>query len=114
MLHLNLKMIQLKKSNKDIVKDKYKQNLEKFVRFMNLKPTFKAEIQGHTDSDGSSVYNQKLSQKRADAVKNKLIDLGLEKDRLSSKGYGETKPITTNKTLEGKALNRRVEAVLIK
>ena len=100
--------------DKDIVKDVYTQNLTKFVNFMNMMPNYKAQIQGHTDSDGSEKYNMKLSQKRAAAVSKKLVELGLDKNRLDAKGYGESKPVASNKTAEGKAQNRRVEAVIIK
>ncbi len=76
-------------------------------------PELKFEIGGHTDSDGDDASNLKLSQERADAVKAKLVELGVAPDRLSTKGYGETKPMDDNKTFEGKANNRRVEFVKI-
>lgn len=66
-------------------------------------------IEGHTDSDGDDAYNQELSQKRTDSVKEYLIAKGISTDRLTSKGYGETQPIATNKDAAGKAKNRRVE-----
>lgn len=69
----------------------------------------KIRIEGHTDSDGSSSMNQRLSQQRADAVRQFLIDQGIAASRLVSKGYGESKPIADNKTDEGKEKNRRVE-----
>ena len=71
-------------------------------------------IEGHTDSDGSNELNQTLSENRAAAVKNYLIENGINASRLNSTGYGETKPIDTNKTAKGKANNRRVEVLLIK
>ena len=72
-------------------------------------PTAKFSIEGHTDSDGSDVLNQKLSEDRANAVKNFLIEKGISADNLSAVGFGESKPIATNKTAAGKALNRRTE-----
>ena len=71
-------------------------------------------IEGHTDSDGSNELNQTLSMNRAHAVKNYLIENGIKADRLEHTGYGETKPMDTNKTALGKAHNRRVEISLIK
>jgi OOP family OmpA-OmpF porin len=77
-------------------------------------PQAQFSIEGHTDSDGSNALNQTLSENRAAAVKNFLVENGIVADRLTSKGYGETKPIASNKTAKGKALNRRVEVKLIK
>ena len=67
------------------------------------------EVQGHTDSDGSAAYNRKLSDQRANSVRQYLIDAGISEERLQAKGYGEDKPIDTNATPEGKERNRRVE-----
>jgi OOP family OmpA-OmpF porin len=69
----------------------------------------KVSIEGHTDSDGSDEYNKTLSDKRANAVMKYLVDKGISKDRLAAKGHGESKPIATNDTDEGKSKNRRVE-----
>lgn len=66
-------------------------------------------IAGHTDATGDDQWNQYLSQLRANAVRDYLIDLGIDKDRLSAIGYGESKPIATNSTRSGRALNRRIE-----
>jgi len=67
------------------------------------------EIDGYTDSVGSDSYNLKLSQRRADSVKQYLIGRGIDAGRMTTKGYGETKPIASNKTDEGREMNRRVE-----
>ncbi len=68
-------------------------------------------IEGHTDSDGEADFNMKLSDERAKAVKDKLTAMGIDANRLTTKGWGESKPIDSNTTAEGKANNRRVEFV---
>jgi OmpA-OmpF porin, OOP family len=73
----------------------------------------RVEIQGHTDDRGRPAYNLDLSQRRADAVREYLIGRGVPAERLISKGFGMTAPITTNQTEDGRAANRRVEFVLI-
>ncbi len=72
------------------------------------------EIGGHTDSRGEDAYNQQLSEKRARAVYNYLVEHGINPNRLKYKGYGEQKPIATNETSEGRQLNRRTELTIIK
>ncbi|UCH15676.1 MAG: OmpA family protein [Bacteroidales bacterium] len=71
----------------------------------------KFSVEGHTDSDGDNASNQKLSEDRARTVMDKLVSMGISKDRLTSKGWGESNPIDMNGTAEGKANNRRVEFV---
>ncbi|MGV8994680.1 MAG: OmpA family protein [Flavobacterium sp.] len=88
--------------------------LKNINMILNEYPESKFMIEGHTDSDGSNALNQTLSENRAAAVKNYLIENGIDPSRLRSTGYGETKPIDTNKTAKGKANNRRVEVLLIK
>ena len=72
-------------------------------------PNAKFSIEGHTDSDGSNAFNQKLSEDRANAVRNALIEKGVKSDNLTAVGFGESKPIASNKTKTGKAQNRRTE-----
>ena len=67
------------------------------------------EIGGHTDSTGEDAYNMGLSQRRAESVRSYLVSKGVKASRLEAKGYGETKPVASNDTNEGRAKNRRVE-----
>ncbi|MNT90758.1 Outer membrane porin F precursor [compost metagenome] len=77
---------------------------------MKQYPQTTTVVEGHTDSVGPDAYNQKLSQRRADAVKQVLVQDGVEASRVSSVGYGESRPVADNGTAEGRAVNRRVEA----
>lgn len=83
--------------------------LERLIKLLNDLPTLKIEISSHTDSKGSDDYNMKLSQARSESVVSYLISHGINKDRLVAHGYGETKPIDTNDTDEGRQNNRRSE-----
>lgn len=76
-------------------------------------PTVRVEISGHTDSTGNETANQRLSQARAETVREYFIAKGVAADRLVAKGYGSTKPVATNKTVAGRAENRRVELAKI-
>ena len=87
--------------------------LENLYAFLIKYPELKVELSGHTDAFGSDRYNQKLSDKRAKAVVAYLIKKGLPKARLVAKGYGESKPIESNDTDEGRQLNRRTELKII-
>jgi len=79
-----------------------------------IKPAYKLEINGHTDNVGNAKSNQKLSQDRANAVKNFLVSKGVEGPRLKATGFGSSKPIADNKTAEGRQRNRRVEFKIVK
>jgi outer membrane protein OmpA-like peptidoglycan-associated protein len=83
--------------------------LDKLVSFLVNNPDIRIEIEGHTDGEGIEAYNIDLSLKRAQAVYGYLLDHGIAAFRLSFKGYGESKPVSTNETEEGRALNRRTE-----
>jgi outer membrane protein OmpA-like peptidoglycan-associated protein/tetratricopeptide (TPR) repeat protein len=83
--------------------------LERLIKLLNDLPTLKIEIGSHTDSKGSDDYNMKLSQARSESVVGYLVNHGIAKDRLQAQGYGETKPIDTNDTDEGRQNNRRSE-----
>ncbi|NRT14224.1 outer membrane protein OmpA-like peptidoglycan-associated protein [Flavobacterium sp. 28A] len=88
--------------------------LQSITDILKEYPNSNFMIEGHTDSDGSNALNQTLSENRASAVRNYLVEKGINTDRLKSTGFGETKPISSNKTAKGKAENRRVEVSLIK
>jgi outer membrane protein OmpA-like peptidoglycan-associated protein len=77
-------------------------------------PSAKFSLEGHTDNTGTPAANLKLSKERAAAVKNYLIENGISADRLTSEGFGDTRPIDSNKTAKGKTNNRRVEVKLVK
>jgi outer membrane protein OmpA-like peptidoglycan-associated protein len=88
--------------------------LQAMVAILKEYPTAKFALEGHTDADGKDATNLTLSQGRAAAVRTYLIDNGIAADRLTSEGFGETKPVASNKTKAGKAQNRRVEVKLVK
>ena len=83
--------------------------LDRLVAFMNENKDKRANLSGHTDSVGTDAYNQKLSERRVDSVRNYVVGKGVDGGRISGQGFGESKPIADNKTSEGRAKNRRVE-----
>ena len=83
--------------------------LKELVELLNAYPDASLVIEGHASSDGSMAYNQMLSEKRANSVKEALIDMGIDDSRLQTAAYGETKPAADNKTRKGRAANRRVK-----
>jgi OmpA-OmpF porin, OOP family len=97
--------------NKSTIKPESMGALNEIVKMMQAHNDVNFEIDGHTDSDGNDDANLKLSQSRADAVKAQLVKMGIGGSRLTTKGFGETKPIDKNDNAEGKANNRRVEFV---
>ncbi len=97
-------------SDSAVVDPAYYPEIQDFAKYMEQNPEKTAVINGHTDSTGSAAYNQKLSEKRAVSVKNEIVKQGISAERLEAKGYGEEKPIASNKTREGRQKNRRVEA----
>jgi outer membrane protein OmpA-like peptidoglycan-associated protein len=86
-----------------------KVSLVGITEILSVYPKNKFVIEGHTDSDGSNVLNQKLSEDRANAVRNFLIEKGVKPENITAVGFGETKPVASNKTKAGKAKNRRTE-----
>lgn len=87
--------------------------LEDIVFYMKNKETMKIEISGHTDNVGKDADNLKLSQQRAETIRNYLIKKGVQPARVIAKGYGATQPVADNSTEEGRQLNRRTEVRLL-
>jgi outer membrane protein OmpA-like peptidoglycan-associated protein len=94
------------------LKDRSKFILDGFARFLKSNPTIKVMIQGHTDNEGDDKKNMVLSDNRAKGVKEYLISQGVKANRLTSKGYGETKPTVENNSDANKAKNRRTDFVI--
>lgn len=88
--------------------------LQEVIEAMKKHPNVRLEIQGHTDNVGDPSYNITLSQERAQAVKDHMVENGISATRLTTNGFGENKPIASNATAEGRALNRRIEFVIVK
>ena len=101
------------KFNKFNLGETEKGYLDQVADWIKSEPEINVEIGGHTDSVGSDSYNQKLSEQRAKAVCDYLISQGVDKARLSYKGYGESEPIATNETEAGRQRNRRVELKIL-
>jgi OOP family OmpA-OmpF porin len=95
--------------NKWDLKPKGKAALEGAAEFLKTNRQWLVEIQGHTDSTGPMAWNMTLSQRRAESVKELLVSLGVEADRLTANGYGPNEPMASNDTPEGRARNRRVD-----
>ena len=100
-------------TDKSIVKPDYYSKISEVAEFMAQYPNTLVTIEGHTDSRASEKYNQALSQRRVDAVKEVLItQFGTAPERLNAIGYGELQPRASNNTVEGRQLNRRVIAII--
>lgn len=100
-------------TNKDTIKKNYFKDIDDLAAVMKQHQDLNVTIEGHTDNVGSAAYNKKLSQKRADAVKQYMVKkAGIDAKRLTAKGFGMENPIASNKTKEGRAKNRRVEAAV--
>ena len=91
--------------------NQYDDDIREIAEALKADPDVTTEIAGHTDSSGAAAYNQQLSHRRAEAVADRLIELyDIDSDRVTPVGYGESDPVATNETNEGRARNRRVEA----
>ncbi len=95
--------------DKAVIKPEAYHLLDEVVEIMEQNPGMNVELQGHTDNIGSEEYNMGLSLRRANAVADYLEDKGISKDRLTTKGFGFSKPVALNSTEIGRSLNRRVE-----
>jgi len=100
-------------NNSAKIKSEFMPKIKELADFLKAHPDIKSEIQGYTDNKGNYKYNIVLSQKRAKAVYNALIKLGVNKDQITWAGYGPKNPIASNNTKEGRAKNRRVIAKII-
>lgn len=100
------------KPNQANLTDAAKNKLDDYVEYLNFYPQKKLEIKGYTDSRGNANYNQRLSEKRANAVQVYLEQQGIDSSRLTSQGLGEENPVASNDTAEGRKANRRVELEL--
>lgn len=88
-------------------------SVNKLADFLKKYPNRNVLIEGHTDSIGSDEYNQELSRKRSESVKDRLVGFGIEPGRITAAGYGENYPAVSNNTPEDRALNRRVEVIIL-
>jgi outer membrane protein OmpA-like peptidoglycan-associated protein len=87
--------------------------LEKAADLLKTNPTMTIEVGGHTDNVGDDAYNMKLSHDRAKSVREYLVKAGIQSERVQAKGYGESNPIATNDTEDGRKANRRTEFVIL-
>ena len=99
-------------TNKAQLKSGGLRSIDKLVGFLNQYPQRKALVEGFTDSTGSEATNEELSGRRADAVRNALLDRGVGGTRIAARGYGEAFPVAGNESSGGRQLNRRVEIIL--
>lgn len=99
-------------TGKAVIKKSSNTILKQIAQVFIENPTYQVEIQGHTDNVGKADFNLQLSEKRANAVREFLINEGVEAERMKAVGYGDTKPIASNKSSKGRAENRRVEFVI--
>jgi len=97
--------------DKATIKPESMGTLNMIVQVLKDNPDVRFEIDGHTDNSGAAAHNLQLSQQRADAVKTQLVSMGVDESRLTTKGFGDTKPVADNNTPESRANNRRVEFV---
>jgi outer membrane protein OmpA-like peptidoglycan-associated protein len=97
---------------KDIIKLSSYVSLQGLYKILKDHPEYDLIIEGHTDNEGSDASNLLLSQKRAQAVKNLLVEKGIEASRVETKFFGETKPVDSNETAAGRQANRRVELTI--
>ncbi|MFO7716382.1 OmpA family protein [Desulfosarcina sp.] len=93
----------------DVVRPGLYNELDRIAQIMIKYPQTSILVEGHTDSTGSEIYNQQLSERRATSVKDMLAQRGVQAYRINTIGYGESRPVVTNATPEGRQMNRRVE-----
>jgi OOP family OmpA-OmpF porin len=99
--------------DKAVVKPQYHSDIERVANFLRAYPKTTVDLEGHTDSKGSEEYNMKLSQRRADNVKKYIVEkFNIDAARISPTGYGESQPVASNETDEGRQQNRRVVTII--
>jgi outer membrane protein OmpA-like peptidoglycan-associated protein len=100
--------------DKSVIKDKDKPELERGINFIKKYPASSVRLEGHTDGKGTEEYNQRLSERRANAVKQYLLkEHATKESKITAVGYGKTTPVASNDTEEGRAKNRRVEILIL-
>jgi len=99
-------------TGKSTLKPGAREKLAKIAGIVLAHPGLKLEAEGHTDSVGGDEYNQRLSEHRADSVRGYLVAEGIPDTAVTARGFGKTRPVTTNDTAAGRQMNRRVELVV--
>jgi len=97
--------------NKATIKPSGRDVLDGAVKTLRDNPSLHVVVEGHTDSVGSDAYNMRLSEKRAKAVRDYLVREGVEPSRITTRGYGKSRPVASNDTAEGRSENRRAEVI---
>jgi outer membrane protein OmpA-like peptidoglycan-associated protein len=98
--------------NRANLKPGARDKVAKIAAILRSHPDLKIQVEGHTDSVGSDEYNLRLSERRADSVRAGLVEDGINRDVVGTAGFGESKPVATNGTAEGRQQNRRVEVIV--
>lgn len=98
--------------NSSYLTDEAKGEIDKLINLLTSYPNSSLIVDGHTDATGTEEYNQWLSEKRAESVKNYMADHGVNASRITINGYGQSKPVAPNNTAEGRQQNRRVEVTI--
>jgi len=112
-----VKVISLKVNfgfDKDAITPEFDTRIQQVAAVLNSEKDYKVKLEGHTDATGPAGYNMNLSEKRVKKVVNRLVELGVARDRITADWFGETRPIANNGTKEGRAENRRVDASFAK
>lgn len=99
--------------NSSYLTDQAKAEIDKLVKLLNDYPGASLIVDGHTDATGTEEYNQWLSEKRAESVKKYAVEKGLDGSKITTNGYGQSKPVAPNNTKEGRQKNRRVEVTIV-
>lgn len=99
--------------NQATLRPETRETLSRIAGILLVSKGYRMSVEGHTDSVGTDEYNQKLSEKRADSVRDYLVKAGLPEPTITTQGFGKTKPLVSNDTAQGRQKNRRVEVVII-